>query len=109
MGSGPFPPSNVLTIACLPYVCIAVHVFCGFDRLSTPQVIGVGGGGSNAVKRMMESEIQGVDFWSLNTDVQVTDYKWCRVYDYCVPKTKQLTNKTKHTHTKKYIFADLGT
>eukprot|EP00903_Cladosiphon_okamuranus_P015742 g14530.t1 len=34
------------------------------------KVIGVGGGGSNAVKRMMESEIQGVDFWSLNTDVQ---------------------------------------
>lgn len=35
-----------------------------------PKVIGVGGGGSNAVKRMMESEIQGVEFWSLNTDVQ---------------------------------------
>lgn len=30
----------------------------------------MGGGGSNAVKRMMESEIEGVDFWSLNTDVQ---------------------------------------
>lgn len=35
------------------------------------QVVGVGGGGSNAVKRMMESEIEGVEFWSLNTDVQV--------------------------------------
>ncbi|CAM9468641.1 unnamed protein product [Choristocarpus tenellus] len=34
------------------------------------KVIGVGGGGSNAVKRMMESEISGVEFWSLNTDVQ---------------------------------------
>ncbi|CAM9842417.1 unnamed protein product, partial [Ectocarpus sp. 12 AP-2014] len=34
------------------------------------KVIGVGGGGSNAVKRMTESEIEGVDFWSLNTDVQ---------------------------------------
>ncbi|CAM9181451.1 unnamed protein product [Scytosiphon promiscuus] len=34
------------------------------------KVIGVGGGGSNAVKRMMESEIEGVEFWSLNTDVQ---------------------------------------
>lgn len=38
------------------------------------QVIGVGGGGSNAVKRMMESEIQGVEFWSLNTDVQVCNH-----------------------------------
>lgn len=34
------------------------------------KVIGVGGGGSNAVKRMMESAIEGVEFWSLNTDVQ---------------------------------------
>jgi cell division protein FtsZ len=34
------------------------------------KVIGVGGGGSNAVKRMMETYIEGVEFWSLNTDVQ---------------------------------------
>ncbi|KAG5192621.1 cell division protein [Tribonema minus] len=34
------------------------------------QVIGVGGGGSNAVKRMLETDIEGVEFWSLNTDVQ---------------------------------------
>ncbi|CAN0038700.1 unnamed protein product [Discosporangium mesarthrocarpum] len=34
------------------------------------KVVGVGGGGSNAVKRMTETEITGVEFWSLNTDVQ---------------------------------------
>mmetsp|Transcript_13959 Transcript_13959/g.16851 ORF Transcript_13959/g.16851 Transcript_13959/m.16851 type:complete len:485 (-) Transcript_13959:208-1662(-) len=34
------------------------------------KVIGVGGGGSNAVNRMLESEIQGVEFWITNTDAQ---------------------------------------
>ncbi|TYI98797.1 hypothetical protein E1A91_D01G242100v1 [Gossypium mustelinum] len=34
------------------------------------KVIGVGGGGSNAVNRMIESEMQGVEFWIVNTDVQ---------------------------------------
>jgi len=37
------------------------------------KVIGVGGGGSNAVRRMIESGIQGVDFIAMNTDVQVLD------------------------------------
>ncbi|KAK1412780.1 hypothetical protein QVD17_34282 [Tagetes erecta] len=34
------------------------------------KVIGVGGGGSNAVNRMIESEMKGVEFWIVNTDVQ---------------------------------------
>mmetsp|Transcript_2520 Transcript_2520/g.3427 ORF Transcript_2520/g.3427 Transcript_2520/m.3427 type:complete len:452 (-) Transcript_2520:23-1378(-) len=34
------------------------------------KVIGVGGGGSNAVNRMVESGIQSVEFWSVNTDAQ---------------------------------------
>ena len=37
------------------------------------KVIGVGGGGSNAVNRMMETGIQGVDFIVMNTDIQVLD------------------------------------
>lgn len=37
------------------------------------KVIGVGGGGSNAVNRMMEAGIQGVEFIAMNTDVQVLD------------------------------------
>lgn len=37
------------------------------------KVIGVGGGGSNAVNRMIESGIQGVEFIAMNTDVQVLD------------------------------------
>ncbi|KAF5809769.1 putative tubulin GTPase [Helianthus annuus] len=34
------------------------------------KVIGVGGGGSNAVNRMIESAMTGVEFWIVNTDVQ---------------------------------------
>lgn len=34
------------------------------------KVIGVGGGGCNAVNRMIESGISGVEFWAINTDAQ---------------------------------------
>ncbi|MBM0741767.1 cell division protein FtsZ [Phormidium sp. CLA17] len=34
------------------------------------KVIGVGGGGGNAVNRMIASEVVGVEFWTVNTDSQ---------------------------------------
>ena len=34
------------------------------------KVIGVGGSGGNAVNRMIESEVSGVEFWAVNTDAQ---------------------------------------
>ncbi|MGC9526640.1 MAG: cell division protein FtsZ [Limnospira sp.] len=34
------------------------------------KVIGVGGSGGNAVNRMIESEVLGVEFWAVNTDAQ---------------------------------------
>ncbi len=34
------------------------------------KVIGVGGGGGNAVNRMIASDLTGVEFWSFNTDAQ---------------------------------------
>lgn len=34
------------------------------------KVIGVGGGGGNAVNRMVLSDLNGVEFWSINTDAQ---------------------------------------
>ena len=40
----------------------------GTDNVVTIKVIGVGGGGNNAVNRMIESGIRGVEFVSLNTD-----------------------------------------
>ncbi|MBM7659448.1 cell division protein FtsZ [Bacillus mesophilus] len=40
------------------------------DQLATIKVIGVGGGGNNAVNRMIEHGVQGVDFIAVNTDAQ---------------------------------------
>ena len=37
------------------------------------KVIGVGGGGSNAVNRMIDSGLQGVDFLVANTETQALD------------------------------------
>jgi cell division protein FtsZ len=37
---------------------------------ATIKVVGIGGGGSNAVKRMVEMQSQGVEFISVNTDAQ---------------------------------------
>ena len=34
------------------------------------KVLGVGGGGGNAVNRMVAANVQGVEFWSINTDIQ---------------------------------------
>ncbi len=34
------------------------------------KVIGVGGGGCNAVNRMVESGVAGIEFWAINTDAQ---------------------------------------
>ena len=39
-------------------------------RVANIKVIGVGGGGGNAVNRMIESDVTGVEFWSINTDAQ---------------------------------------
>ena len=35
------------------------------------KVVGVGGGGGNAVNRMMQAKLAGVEFWLMNTDLQV--------------------------------------
>ncbi len=42
-----------------------------FDSGVNIKVIGVGGGGGNAVNRMIESNIQGVEFISVNCDKQI--------------------------------------
>ncbi|WP_147802404.1 cell division protein FtsZ [Alkalicoccus halolimnae] len=40
------------------------------DQMAKIKVIGVGGGGSNAVNRMIENGLQGVEFIAVNTDAQ---------------------------------------
>ena len=41
------------------------------DQIAKIKVIGVGGGGCNAVNRMIESGVKGVEFIVANTDLQV--------------------------------------
>lgn len=41
------------------------------DQLAKIKVIGIGGGGCNAVNRMIESGVKGVEFIVANTDLQV--------------------------------------
>ncbi|MFQ3616214.1 MAG: cell division protein FtsZ [Cyanobacteriota bacterium] len=40
------------------------------SSLARIKVIGVGGGGCNAINRMIASQVSGVEFWSVNTDAQ---------------------------------------
>jgi len=42
-----------------------------YEHLATIKVVGVGGGGGNAVNRMIEAKIRGVEFIVANTDAQV--------------------------------------
>ena len=37
------------------------------------KVIGVGGGGGNAVQHMVSNDVKGVDFIAVNTDAQALD------------------------------------
>jgi cell division protein FtsZ len=40
------------------------------ELAATIKVIGLGGGGCNAINRMIDAGLQGVDFYAINTDVQ---------------------------------------
>jgi cell division protein FtsZ len=43
----------------------------GFTEI---KVVGVGGGGSNTVNRMIEADVRGIDFISLNSDAQALNH-----------------------------------
>ncbi len=45
-----------------------------FEDVTQIKVIGVGGGGGNAINRMVSSGIQGVEFIAINTDKQVLTF-----------------------------------
>jgi len=42
-------------------------------KFANIKVIGVGGGGNNAVNRMIATGLKEVDFWTINTDIQQLD------------------------------------
>ncbi|GAA0141782.1 hypothetical protein LIER_02841 [Lithospermum erythrorhizon] len=49
-----------------------IGVYCSFTPMESARikVVGVGGGGNNAVNRMINSGLHGVDFYAINTDSQ---------------------------------------
>ncbi|CAH8332852.1 unnamed protein product [Eruca vesicaria subsp. sativa] len=50
----------------------SLRLRCSFSPLETAKikVVGVGGGGNNAVNRMISSGLQSIDFYAINTDSQ---------------------------------------
>jgi len=57
------------------------NIVSGYDNNHMPninptriKVVGVGGGGGNAVNRMIKAKLAGVEFWLMNTDLQVLTY-----------------------------------
>ena len=44
-----------------------------FQQVANIKVFGIGGGGCNAVKRMVNEGVQGVEFYVANTDMQVVE------------------------------------
>jgi len=49
---------------------VAEAADAGIDGITRIKVVGVGGGGSNAVNRMIDEDIPGIDFVAVNTDAQ---------------------------------------
>mmetsp|Transcript_26325 Transcript_26325/g.47730 ORF Transcript_26325/g.47730 Transcript_26325/m.47730 type:complete len:125 (+) Transcript_26325:116-490(+) len=57
------------------------------------EVVGVGGGGCNAIDRMLDTRVSGVDFWAINTDAQAlgrSKAKGVKVLNVGTPATRGL-------------------
>ena len=42
-----------------------------YDQFAKIRVVGVGGGGNNAIDHMINNDVNGVEFIAINTDLQV--------------------------------------
>ena len=49
---------------------LSMNGYTGLEGAARIVVLGVGGGGSNAVNRMIQSGVRGVEFIAINTDTQ---------------------------------------
>ena len=57
---------------------MAIELVTAPDNVVKIKVIGVGGGGSNVVNRMVRAGVTGVDFVAVNTDKQEIGRASCR-------------------------------
>jgi len=56
-----------------PEDALRIHYHDEMQRSARIKVIGVGGGGNNAVNRMIEAHVEGVEFIAANTDAQALE------------------------------------
>jgi cell division protein FtsZ len=49
-----------------------------YNQVAKIKVFGIGGAGCNAVNRMVEDELKGVEFFVTNTDLQVLNISPCK-------------------------------
>jgi cell division protein FtsZ len=56
-----------------PDDALRIHYHDEMQRSARIKVIGVGGGGNNAVNRMIEAHVEGVEFIAANTDAQALE------------------------------------
>lgn len=54
----------------IPSLKITMEVKPELETFAKIKVLGIGGGGGNAISRMMNSKIKGIDFIAINTDAQ---------------------------------------
>ena len=70
-GHSPFPlPYKECSRTMMPDDDLRIHYHDDMPRGARIKVIGVGGGGNNAVNRMIAAGVEGVEFIAANTDVQ---------------------------------------
>jgi cell division protein FtsZ len=73
-GSHPFSNAGIYTSQSAGVKSMSGEEAKGGDILpgsvAKIKVIGVGGGGGNAVNRMIASDVSGIEFWTVNTDSQ---------------------------------------
>ncbi len=50
-----------------------IELDSGLDRGAKIRVVGVGGGGGNAISSMIRRGLHGVDFFAVNTDLQALE------------------------------------
>ena len=63
-------PRSIAAMSSLPHDDLRIHYHDEMPRGARIKVIGVGGGGNNAVNRMIAANVVGVEFIAANTDVQ---------------------------------------
>ena len=62
-----------------PDDALRIHYHDETQRSARIKVIGVGGGGNNAVNRMIEAHVEGVEFIAANTDAQALEMSKAQV------------------------------